>query len=240
MTARDAVLYDNDLLMGILLQLPFKSGEHWLAHRQDPVWMYAQVAATCHTFNDVLRGKQEGLRINAQFILRRLLMHSKSPSSQSMGVIVRPRICAALGVSIARANVIPVENGRRPYREGEVGGMYVMPAAFDYVMEAEGGWAGLLKRFQAKVKAKVGAEERKARSLELLQDARFAAFKAAYEALGGSCTGAVDDPETWRKIAALKTAVDEVRQVKNLRLEHASHRGGGRCADLMKQLGSWE
>ena len=50
------------------------------------MWMYAQVAATCHTFNDVLRGKQEGLRINVQLILRRLLMHSKSPSSQTIGV----------------------------------------------------------------------------------------------------------------------------------------------------------
>ena len=75
-------------------------------------------------------------------LLRRLMMHARSPSSPSIGIIMRPKICAALGISVAKANAIPESRGRKPYDHLTAGGMYKMPEAFDYVMEKEGGWVG--------------------------------------------------------------------------------------------------
>ena len=240
LAARDAVLYDQDVLMLVFMQLPFektKQANLWWG-RSCPLLLYAHVAATCHVWNDVLRGKRLGLHKSAQFLLRRLLEHATSPSSPGVGLIVRPRICAALGISVAKANAIPVTRGFKPYGSHCVSGMYKMPDAFDYVMETEGGWAGLLKRFQTKVKAKVGAEERKATSLELAQKAKLAELKPALAALG--CTlpdGAEDDPAAWKKLKELNTAISALLHAKENRLQHAAQRGGGRYEELVAKVG---
>ena len=247
MEALHAVLHDNDLLMAIFKQLPHQQGilKRGLYGYQTSLWQYAQVALTCHTWNNVLRGKSPGLEKDAQFLLRRLMLQATSPSSSRLGLLMRPRFCAALGISVAKANAVPENRGRIPHAPSMnmAGGAYVMPAAFDYIMEVEGGWAGMLRRFQAKVRAKVGAEERKAASLERDQKEKVAVLKKALTLTAlGSLDGASDelDPDIWNKLAMLTDACNKAMSARTARIEYAEKRGSARSEELAGRLGRKE
>jgi hypothetical protein len=242
--ARTAVLHNGDLLALILLHMPAPKVRRDSYKHEMEIFKfmrtYASVAKCCRAWYDILRGKEPGLRDQACAILRRFLVLGGDLQARYGGSVPRPRFCAAMGISVAKANAVPEARGRQPYLTHDglpygSGGLYKMPEAFDYVIEAEGGWVGLLNRFQSKVKRKQSAEERKEVMLAATHEQTLADLRAALQAMDGCVSPSAQndlDQGTWKRIDDLKSASTAFREAKAARLHHARQMGGGKLEAL--------